>query len=206
MSIFLGWKNKWEKFPEDYDFIIIALFLIVSILLKYYPSTLVDYYYSVLYKGPVKWQDIDIHFPKGTIYIVSEDSVNFRRYFYSSSVGYGSLYIDYGYEAPVEENWVSVNVGSLYIDYKHEGTKDKMIKSFKNLELYFNKSDQSIISSNINDKFFEITASEPSNLIYDFVSDYKCYPKLCIQYYGKYEGKKHFVSIIEDVEKKIIDK
>lgn len=213
--------TNWQKLPSGYvvTFCFLIFFLLgISI---HFTLNLVDYYYSVVYKSPVKWQGINISLPKGTKYSfdesfingVSRSSVKFERYFSSSPVGYGNLYSDYGDESLAEENLFFVYAGepitsaTLFVDYFPEGIKEKMMKRFRNLEIHF-LNDPNVVSvvSHINDEFFEITAIEPYNLVYDLIVYKKCYPNFCFFYYGEYENKRHFKSIMEDVENKLIGK
>lgn len=212
--------KDWRKLPSGYT-VVLCIFTVLINLVHIYGLNLVDYYYSVVYKSPVKWQGINISLPKGTKHSFDESfidgvfksSVNFQKFFYSSPVSYGNLYTDYGYESPVEENLFSVHTGKpmssavLSIDYVPEGTKEKMIKWFRNLEVsLLNNPNVVSVVSHINDEFFEITASKPYNLVYDIRIYRKCYPKFCFGYYGVYEGKRYFKSIMEDVENRLIGK
>ncbi len=205
--------KELQKLPSGYA-VVFGIFIVLINLVPIYGLNLVDYYYSMVYKSPIQWQGIDISLPKGTKYSFDErfidgvftSSVKLERFFPSSPVSYGSFYTDYGDGAPAEENLFSGYAGLpfthavLHIDYFPEGRKEKMIEWFRKLKVYLlNRTDVISVVSNINDEFFEITASKPYNLVYDMRIYRKCYLNFCFAYYGLYKDKIYFKNIIEDV-------
>ncbi len=160
-----------------FNLILLISFLLTSILIVFFPSIISHYYQSMKYKNPVRWQGIDIQFPKGTAYFFEDDkSIVF---------------------------WRPHTADHVYI-YPHQGTKEEIIEFLKKKERSYKRKDYEIINSNMEGKggFFELETVDDKSVYYE---KFRCYPNFCIDYSGSRGDEYGFLSIVEDFEKKIRD-